>query len=215
MKTNTDHFSKPKHWMIPPSAILTLCAPTDMHNINRGPLSGEKRLTCTPDFLSIATNYNDPPSEFAPRQYGHPRQELLQTVIRKCCVEFVCVGLVKVEGELRLPEEGSVPKEIIDAISKSRLRTSGSDIDLLLGPFHICEETHYPPTCLVMGTEDKVFQISHLENFGKKLKKFGVPCKMVVAPGEGHAFDIQAPIDGEIHEKFLKPAIHWAFSFTV
>ena len=60
-----------------------------------------------------------------------------------------------------------------------------------------------------MGTHDEVFDISHMRKFGKKLKRYGVQCKMVVAPGEGHAFDIWAIIGGKVHLQILRPSVDW------
>jgi dipeptidyl aminopeptidase/acylaminoacyl peptidase len=60
-----------------------------------------------------------------------------------------------------------------------------------------------------MGTEDEVFDLSHMLNFGEKLKGYGVQCEMIEAKGEGHAFDIWAGIYGEVHVKILRPAVKW------
>jgi hypothetical protein len=132
INARTDLFSKPKLWKYPPSAILSLYAPTDMHNLpylNRGRLSIANCPIppCTADLLASATDYENPPSRFAIPQrkedYERPRRYLGLHIFREEIVSDVLLGgLVRCEdGELRLPEKGSVTKEVIDDISKSRL----------------------------------------------------------------------------------------------
>jgi dipeptidyl aminopeptidase/acylaminoacyl peptidase len=60
-----------------------------------------------------------------------------------------------------------------------------------------------------MGTDDEVFDISHMLKFGEKLARNGVQRKMIVAQGEGHAFDIWALIGGKVHSQILRPAVEW------
>lgn len=60
-----------------------------------------------------------------------------------------------------------------------------------------------------MGTEDEVFDLSHMLKFGKELRRYDVQCEMIKAEGEGHAFDIWADINGEAHVKILRPAVRW------
>jgi hypothetical protein len=110
-----------------------------MHNLpylNRGRLSSANCPIpdCTAEFLASATDYDNPPSEFTIAQskedYERPRRYLGLNVFRKGIVpEFLLRGLVRcgdIEGEggLRLPVKGSVTKEAIDDISKTRLRIS-------------------------------------------------------------------------------------------
>lgn len=45
--------------------------------------------------------------------------------------------------------------------------------------------------------------------FGEKLESYDVQCKMIKAEGKGHAFDIWADIDGEVHLNILRPAVKW------
>ncbi|OBT59948.1 hypothetical protein VE03_10333 [Pseudogymnoascus sp. 23342-1-I1] len=193
----------PNLWKYPPSAIVSISAPTDMHNIpflNRGRLSTARCPipNCTPVFLASATDYENPPSGFEILQnaedYERPRRYLGLRIFREGIVSEVLLrGLVKDEdGKLRLPEKGSVTEQEIDDIS----------------PYHICTK-NYPPTCLVMGTEDEVFDLSHMLDFGKKLKCYDIQCEMIKAEGQGHAFDIWAEIDGEVHVKILRPALKW------
>lgn len=58
-----------------------------------------------------------------------------------------------------------------------------------------------------MGTDDEVFDIDHVHEFKKRLENGGVPCKTLVADGYGHAFDIWAPIYGEVHLQIVKPFV--------
>lgn len=60
-----------------------------------------------------------------------------------------------------------------------------------------------------MGTKDEVFDLSHMMNFGEKLKSHGVQCEMIQAEGEGHAFDIWADINGKVHVNIWRPAVKW------
>ncbi|KFY67205.1 hypothetical protein V496_01684 [Pseudogymnoascus sp. VKM F-4515 (FW-2607)] len=193
----------PKYWERSPSGIVSISAPTDMHDIpflNRGRLSIAECLipNCTPDFLASATDYENPPSGFEiPRNaedYERPRRHLGLRIFREDVVSEVLLGgLVKGEdGKLRLPEKGSVTEQEIDDIS----------------PYHTCTK-NYPSTCLVMGTKDEVFDLSHMLRFGEKLKGYGVPCEMIKAEGEGHASDIWAEINGDVHVKILRPAVQW------
>jgi hypothetical protein len=66
-----------------------------------------------------------------------------------------------------------------------------------------------------MGTEDEVFDLSHMLNFGEKLKGYGVQCEMIEAKGEGHAFDICAGIYGEVHVSGLLRLWVWALGGLV
>jgi dipeptidyl aminopeptidase/acylaminoacyl peptidase len=60
-----------------------------------------------------------------------------------------------------------------------------------------------------MGTDDEVFDISHMLKFGERLAMNGVQNKMIEAQGEGHAFDIWATIGGRVHLQILRPAVKW------
>jgi hypothetical protein len=129
----TDLISQPTLWNCPPVAILVFYPPTDMHNLrypNRGRLSIENCpiLDCTPDLLASATDYENPPSKFAVSQseedLERPRRHFALNMFRQSIVaEVLLRGLVRCDnGELRLPEKGSVTTKAIDAISKSTLR---------------------------------------------------------------------------------------------
>ncbi len=114
-----------------------------MHKVpflNRGRLSiSECEIPdCTPDLLASATDYKNPPSEFAVSQseedLKRPRRYLGLHTLRKGIAEFLVTGLETcLDGdgrvELRLPEKGSVRSEAIDDISKT---TSQSRVIVIL-----------------------------------------------------------------------------------
>jgi hypothetical protein len=87
---------------------------------------------CTPELLNAGTYYDHPPTEFPvvhkPEDYKRPRTVMILTIFRKALLrEYLLRGLVRGEdGKLRLPEQGSVTKDEIDAISPSFPFTSSS-----------------------------------------------------------------------------------------
>ena len=100
-----------------------------MHNLpylNRGRLSIDKYpiLDCMPDLLASATDYDNPLSEYAVPQYKEDLECLRRFLALNMSIvaEVLPRGLVRYGNRgLRLPEKGSVTKQAINAISRSRL----------------------------------------------------------------------------------------------
>lgn len=60
-----------------------------------------------------------------------------------------------------------------------------------------------------MGTNDEIFDISHMYDFHDSLQRSGVKCEAMEAPGLGHAFDMWAVIGSGLHADYIKPAVEW------
>lgn len=119
-----------------------------MHKVpflNRGRLSiAECPIPdCKPDLLASATDYKNPPSEFAISQsqgsVKSPRQHMGLHVVRKDVATFLLTGLetcLNGDGreELRWPEKATVTSDAIYNISKSRAQileqSNGSSYNL-------------------------------------------------------------------------------------
>lgn len=195
--------------------------------------SKRSTLPCTPDVLAAATNYNRPPTEQAivtDEDYAKPRSVMGMTVFRKSIItEFLIKGLVRQEdGTLRLPEPGSVRKEEVDAISKYPFISAHNfSFSILLpkprrccllmletGPLYLCKHVVYPPTYLLHGTADDVFDTSHIHSFHRALEAQSIPIEKVLVPGVKHAFDSRAEIGGDIHQNIINPAVAWVAGFV-
>lgn len=79
----------------------------------------------------------------------------------------------------------------------------------LEGPLKQCEKIRYPPVYQVMGTEDDIFEITHVNEFHEALAKTGVKCEKVLVQGAGHALDMWAEIGGDLHKGIISPAVEW------
>ena len=60
-----------------------------------------------------------------------------------------------------------------------------------------------------MGTEDDIFEITHVNEFHEALQKTGVKCEKVLVQGAGHALDMWAEIGGDLHKEIVTPAVEW------
>jgi acetyl esterase/lipase len=67
----------------------------------------------------------------------------------------------------------------------------------------------YPPTYLVMGSEDGIFDISHMNDFRELLIKLGVDCKTSEVAGADHAFDIYSKVGDPVDIGTIIPAVQW------
>lgn len=65
-----------------------------------------------------------------------------------------------------------------------------------------------------MGTEDEVFQMSHLTEFHEALLQSGVRSEKMAVLGLGHSFDIWAEIGGLVDKEVLGPAVEWVVAFA-
>ena len=82
------------------------------------------------------------------------------------------------------------------------------------GPLSIAKSVKYPPTCQIMGTEDDMFDVSHITDLGTVLDGQGIPHKEVIVPGGSHGFDIGAEVGDKTHLDFIQPALHWISQFV-
>lgn len=198
----------PKLWSTPPIAILSMYGPTDMNRVpylQRGRLSKYDAPKCTPEVLAEATNFPRPPSDTGcfPKSSGFstPRSQISFAMFRGgTTAEFLLKGLVRGEdGTLRMPEKGCVSREEINAIS----------------PLHLSKTVKYPPTYQIMGTADDIFDTYHVLDFHAALQSQNIKCERVLIPRKGHAFDIYESIGGELHTKYLTPAVEWVAGFAM
>ncbi|CZS92953.1 uncharacterized protein RAG0_03445 [Rhynchosporium agropyri] len=188
----------PKLWVNKPAAILSLYGPTNLHHLpyqQRGRFSNPCTAICTSEMLTGATDYANPPTNTAIGRVGHPRGIMARQIFeQEIIAEFLIKGLLRqLDGSLQLPEQGSVAKEEIDAIS----------------PIHILETTSFPPVYQIMGDCDDVFDTLHVKNFHAALIARSVPAVEILVPNVLHAFDIPAEIGSEIHMSFVEPAVKW------
>lgn len=66
-----------------------------------------------------------------------------------------------------------------------------------------------------MGTADDIFDTDHVHDFHASLTAQNVKCETVLIPEKGHAFDVYESIGGEIHSRFLTPAVEWVAGFAM
>lgn len=191
---------QPKLWEATPTAILSLYAPTNLHSVQSlDRRAASKSTTCTPEWLAAGTDYANPPTEIklalTEQDLQRPRHSISSTFFRESIVtEFLLRGLIRgSNGNLYLPERGSVSREEIDDIS----------------PLQLCTKYRYPPIYHAMGTADAIFDLSHVFDFHAALEAQGIPCEKHIIPGAAHAFDIREKIGSEVHEDILKPAVAW------
>lgn len=57
--------------------------------------------------------------------------------------------------------------------------------------------------------EDDLFDTSHVTKFAQALDAQGTAHAEVLVPGAGHAFDMLAAADGQVHLEVLRPAVEW------
>ena len=125
----------------------------------------------------------------------------LQIFKTETIAEFLLRGLLKTEnGELTLPEKGSVSDEEIEEIS----------------PLHILREgkVRYPPTYQILGREDECFGVEHVVDFDETLRKNGGESMVVVLEGMGHAFDAWVDVGSVVDEGIIRPAVEWIAGFA-
>lgn len=85
-----------------------------------------------------------------------------------------------------------------------------------ISPLHLLEsgKVRYPPVYMVIGTEDEVFDTSHVTEFDAALKKRGIESRAAVVPGARHAFNAWANVGDEVEVKIIKPAVEWIAGFA-
>ncbi|KAI6715301.1 beta-ketoacyl synthase domain-containing protein [Diplocarpon mali] len=161
-------------------------------------------VPCTAEVLAAATTYDNPPTDTplpkSARDCIRPRQIMAMNIFQRSLVaEFLLKGLVRMDdGSLRLPEQGCVSKEEVDAIS----------------PLHLCTLIPYPPVYQIMGSADDTFGTSHVHSLHTALLAQRVPAEKALVPNAKHAFDSAAAVDGDIHRNFVVPAAAWVASFV-
>ena len=57
--------------------------------------------------------------------------------------------------------------------------------------------------------EDDLFDTSHVIKLAQALDAQETPHVEVLVPGAGHAFDMLAAADGQVHLEVLRPAVEW------
>ena len=57
--------------------------------------------------------------------------------------------------------------------------------------------------------EDVLFDTSLVTRFAQALDAQETPHVEVLVPGAGHAFDMLAAADGQVHLEVLRPAVEW------
>lgn len=77
------------------------------------------------------------------------------------------------------------------------------------GPLQLSAKIRYPPTYLILGEADALFDRSHLTDFSKALDEQGSLCQEALVPSVGHAFEIWADMDSDVHLKDIRPAVLW------
>lgn len=65
-----------------------------------------------------------------------------------------------------------------------------------------------------MGTEDDMFDVSHISDLGAVLEDQGIPHQELIVPGGSHGFDIGATVGDNVHLEFIQPAVQWASQFV-
>ena len=104
--------------------------PTNLHNVpylGIGRLSKFPLVPPTAELLDAATNFEAPPTEFAPPSNKEdllkPRAVMGRIIFQQgLMTDFLINGLQNDgEGRLKLPEKGSASVEQIDAISKAKV----------------------------------------------------------------------------------------------
>ncbi|CAL3966121.1 hypothetical protein PZA11_002880 [Diplocarpon coronariae] len=197
----------PKLWSVAPKAILSMYGPTNLHHLpylHRFVANPGSTLPCTAEVLAAATTYDNPPTDTplpkSARDCIRPRQIMAMNIFQRSLVaEFLLKGLVRMDdGSLRLPEQGCVSKEEVDAIS----------------PLHLCTLIPYPPVYQIMGSADDTFGTSHVHSLHTALLAQRVPAEKALVPNAKHAFDSAAAVDGDIHRNFVVPAAAWVASFV-
>ena len=128
-KKRNSRTTQPKLWTTKPAAILSMYGPTTLHSVQyqqQGRFSKRCSLPCTTETLAAATNYAQPPTEKKISQTAQdkyaPRNIMARHLFERGIVaEFLVKGLVRgTDGSLAFAEKGSVSKEEIDDISKSK-----------------------------------------------------------------------------------------------
>lgn len=84
----------------------------------------------------------------------------------------------------------------------------------MLGPLFLCNKLTFPPTYQVIGSKDSLFDVTHVTRLADALDKQGVPHQEHIVEGADHAFDMGAPIGGEVHQKVVKPVVEWVQRIT-
>lgn len=71
-------------------------------------------------------------------------------------------------------------------------------------PYHnLTKET--PPTLIMLGTEDKLFNVSLAEQYKQKMENLGNRCDLILYEGQDHAF-FNLDINEEMHFRTMKDA---------
>jgi len=71
-------------------------------------------------------------------------------------------------------------------------------------PYHnLTKET--PPTLIMLGTEDKLFNVSLAEQYKQKMENLGNRCDLILYEGQDHAF-FNLDINEEMHFQTMKDA---------
>lgn len=83
-----------------------------------------------------------------------------------------------------------------------------------LGPLCKAREFRYPPTCQIIGSDDDMFDLSHITDLAAVFQQTGTPHKELIVPDAGHGFDLGAKIGDKIHLDFIQPAVRWASQFV-
>jgi len=196
----------PKLWSRPPTAILSLYGPTNLHSLPWMNLNFSSLVLRdpTPALLAAATNYEQPPSDLvlSSTDTTHPRRHMGQHIYRKeLLAVFLLRGLVYEDSNeisgLRLPERerDNVTAAEIDSISPLAIVTQS--------------QAEYPPVYQMLGTDDWLCQQSHMTEFAAALTEKGVKNAAVVVEGGIHGFDSRVEI-GTVEERVLvEPAVEW------
>ena len=195
--------------------------------MQKGPFAQLELPECTSDFLISATEYANPPSGTpspkSKEDFLNPRRVIGMTMFRRAITaEFLLSGLTNSAGKgelpiLSFPGRETVSKDEVDKISKltngpdsvHMLSSVQANVESIKARFKLCTIYKYPPTCLILGMEDELFDISHLNDFAEALESTGTNYKTIPVQGKGHAFDIFEAIGGDIHQDILKPAVAW------
>ncbi|KEQ68320.1 alpha/beta-hydrolase [Aureobasidium namibiae CBS 147.97] len=83
------------------------------------------------------------------------------------------------------------------------------DIHLLPAPLFLCQSIRYPPVYQIMGSEDSVFECSHVTEFAAALDEQGVPHAEHIVQGADHAFEMSTKPGDTYHLTVFKPAVEW------
>lgn len=80
------------------------------------------------------------------------------------------------------------------------------------GPLHLCRHVKYPPVCQIIGSEDSLFDLSHVIRLAEALDEQGIAHQEFVVYGADHAFDMMLSGKEEVFDKTFVPAVEWLSS---